>query len=471
MLGGDGDGLGVGDGDGDVFVGAVVAVGGLEGARAVALDRAFGEEVDAALDEVGAAAGVDVEAIEEVGGVDALAADQGHHQRRPDDPDRHRGQRPPPAPADRGEDGEAGQQGDEAGLGEGLCQAEPKDGDEDGQQGEGAAFPHPEQRRHRDHDHQRQVAPVDVRVPEDRVDPEVGVEFVRANHLVVPEQTAGQVLDRAEQDERRRLDPDDDQHQGQQPPVPLGLTEQPVGHRERHQEEAGVLQPLREVARVQRLNDVQDDDRGKDSRQPAGGRWDGRGVLRAGQTGSVLGLPSGAARRRGRPVSGEESQYPGGDHQVEGDEEVGGVAAGVQGHPEGERGDDRQRQQDRPAAEGPGQQPDGDRGADQQHHEPGLVVTQGDDLRRVPLVAEDQQREEADRCEHRQRARTARRQQDRGRAGPGGDQQAGGGEQLAQGATPLRLHSARGRSGGRCRWIVPGRTRVRPWPSSFTRSL
>ena len=64
LLGGDGDGLGVGDGDGDVLVRAVVAVGVLEGAGAVALERAFGEEVEAAGDEVGAAAGVDVEAVE-----------------------------------------------------------------------------------------------------------------------------------------------------------------------------------------------------------------------------------------------------------------------------------------------------------------------------------------------------------------------------------------------------------------------
>ena len=64
LLGGDGDRLGVGDGDGDVLVVAVVAVGVLEGARAVALERAFGEEVEAAGDEVGAAAGVDVEAVE-----------------------------------------------------------------------------------------------------------------------------------------------------------------------------------------------------------------------------------------------------------------------------------------------------------------------------------------------------------------------------------------------------------------------
>ncbi len=136
----DGDRLGVGDGDGDVFVGSVVAVGVLEGAGAVALDGAFGEEVEAAGDEVAAAAEVDVEAV---GGELAGAADEDDRQGRADHADGDRGQGPLPAPADRGEDGQAGQQGDEARLREGLGQAEPEEGDEERQQRELRVAPAP----------------------------------------------------------------------------------------------------------------------------------------------------------------------------------------------------------------------------------------------------------------------------------------------------------------------------------------
>ena len=98
--------------------------------------------------------------------------------------------------------------------------------------------------------------------------------------------------------------------------------------------------------------------------------------------------------------------------------------------------------------------------------------------RGVPLVAEDQDREEGDRDQHRQRAPAARRQQDRGGAGAGGDQHAGAGEELAQGADPAASRlAARAPQAGlpawrrRCRRITPGVTSVRSSPSSFTRSL
>ena len=80
------------------------------------------------------------------------------------------------------------------------------------QRGHGAALLDPQQRRHHDDDDQRQIPTVDVGVPKDRVDPEVGVEFVRADHLVVPEQAPGRVLDRADQDESNRLDRNQPQH-------------------------------------------------------------------------------------------------------------------------------------------------------------------------------------------------------------------------------------------------------------------
>jgi hypothetical protein len=403
------------------------------------------------LDEVGAAAGVDVEA----GEVDlAGAADEGDDEDGADCAGEHGCQRPLPAPAQSGEHGEAGEQGQVARLREGLRQAQPEDQDRAHQDPEPAALADPEQRR-RDHDqHQGQVAAVDVRVPEDRVDPEVGVEFVRPDHLVVPDQAAGQVLDAADRHEGERLGRDHAEDQRQQRPVPLDLAQQPIGDGEGDEEEADVLQALREIARVEGLERVEDD---------GGGQQPGQRSRRPGAG-------------RGGPVAQQDEDDSRRDHEIERHQEVGGVAAGVQGDPERQCRDDRQRQQQRPAAEDVGEQADRDRGPGEQGGGAGVVVAQVDDLLGVPLVAEDQDREEADRDQHRQRALAAGRQQDRGGAGSGGGENAGRGQEVAQGAC---LGSGRGfalqadlaRGGTRCRRIVPGGTSVRCCPSSLTRSL
>src|SRR4051794_31959103 len=101
----------MGDGDRGVFVLPVVSVGGLEGARAVALDWFFGEEVCAAGDEAAAAAEVDVEAV---AGDLSRAADEDHDEDGSHCTDGYRGQGPAPAPADRGQHGQSGEQGEEA---------------------------------------------------------------------------------------------------------------------------------------------------------------------------------------------------------------------------------------------------------------------------------------------------------------------------------------------------------------------
>ena len=156
-------------------------------------------------------------------------------------------------------------------------------------------------------------------------------------------------------DEGDGLDGDHPEDSPQQPPVPLDVAEQRVDERERDEEEADVLDRFREVGRVERLQRVEDDDRGQDV----------AATLRPGRR--VLSPPWGSGRAsspprhprhrrtaalRSRSDGGEDSA---GDHQVERHQEVRGVAAGVERDAERERGDDRERDRRRPAAEGGGE--------------------------------------------------------------------------------------------------------------------
>ena len=96
------------------------------------------------------------------------------------------------------------------------------------------------------------------------------MEFVRADHLVVPEQAATQVLDGADEHEGDRLDGDHPEDQGEQPAVPLDVAQQGVDEREGDEEEADVLEAFGEVGGVERLEGVEDDDGGEDSGEPDG---------------------------------------------------------------------------------------------------------------------------------------------------------------------------------------------------------
>ena len=64
--------------------------------------------------------------------------------------------------------------------------------------------PLPEQHAGEPEHHEREEAAVDVRVEEERVDPEVLLELVRGDHLRVEQQRARRVLDEADRDERER---------------------------------------------------------------------------------------------------------------------------------------------------------------------------------------------------------------------------------------------------------------------------
>jgi len=99
----------------------------------------------------------------------------------------------------------------------------------------------------------------------------------------------------------------------------------------------------------------------------------------------------------------------------------------VEGDAEGQREDDGQGKRERPAAERVGEGSD-DYCADcEEDNDSSGVVAEVDDLVGVPLVAEDQDREEGDRQQHRCRARAAWREEDRGGAGGCCDDYAGAG--------------------------------------------
>ena len=89
------------------------------------------------------------------------------------------------------------------------------------------------------------------------------MEFVRADHLVVPEQAFGQVLDAADDDEGDGLDRDDEEDRGEEPAVPLDVAQQRVDERERDEEEADVLDRFRQIRRVESLNRVKHDHGGQ----------------------------------------------------------------------------------------------------------------------------------------------------------------------------------------------------------------
>ena len=88
----------------------------------------------------------------------------------------------------------------------------------------------------------------------------------------------------------------------------------------------------------------------------------------------------------------------------------------------------------------------------------GGVVAEIDYPVGVPLVAEDEDRDEGDRCEHRRRAQPSRGIEDRDRGGGDGEEDSSPREDAAQSApfaTRLQAMAAERR------WIVPGGTRTR----------
>ena len=333
----------------------------------------------------------------------------------------------------------------------------------------------PEQRRHRHHDHQGQVTPVDVRVPEDRVDAEVRVEFVRPDHLVVPEQVPTQVLDGANNDERHRLDGYHPQARASAASGPTHIAQQRVDQRERHEEEAHVLERFREVGRVERLQRVEDDDRGQDQGarrgaggRPVGARWAGVQVRReAPSTRRPPPLPLAKRQRRAlrRRSPGRAARGGWRCHRRR--------AAG--------RGRAAQRRSRAGAAIG------------QRRKTAARIALLQAPRSRARRAASVSSRRSTiwGECHWSPRIRTgkrtsassiaaersaARRQQDRRGGEPAASRRPRGEESLNAPSSRVRFAAQLGARrpasrGARCRRMTPPGTRVRSWPSSLTRSL
>ena len=212
------------------------------------------------------------------------------------------------------------------------------------------------------------------------------------------------VLDRPDRDEGDRLEADHPEDEDEQPPVPLDVAQQGEDEGEGDEEKTGVLQAFREIRRVESLEGVENDDCGQDSGKPddwelAGGAWRGRGGACGRAQTDVRSRPplAHATRRRiptsRRPGSDRCGEHPTRDYEVERDEQVRRVSASVERDSEGERRDDRQRQEDRPAVKGEGEGGRYREGEEGEGGEAGGVVAEVDDLVGVPLVAEDQRRE------------------------------------------------------------------------------
>ena len=250
------------------------------------------------------------------------------HNRRGD-------QRSAQVPAQRADDPEAAQQREEAGLREGREESGERHRDGGDQVAGGAPVAQPDEDRRREHDGERQVAAKDVRVPEQRVHPEVEVEVVRHLQLRVPEDLPRDVLTQADHGEQQRLRKDDGQRQREQPPVPARVQEQAEHDRERNEEEADVPGREVQVVRVGRLDRVEAERGDQDDRQRPRKPPHGPGI----------------APRRDRG-----GQDPRADHDVEGHEQVGVLPSPrVDRNAEGQRRHQQQREEHGPSQHREGQ--------------------------------------------------------------------------------------------------------------------
>jgi hypothetical protein len=84
----------------------------------------------------------------------------------------------------------------------------------------------PEQGRRGEQDRENEIAAVDVRVPEERVDPEVEVEVVRGLELVVPEDVLLGELPDPDQGQDQSLGEQNQESEPEQAAVPGRLREQ-----------------------------------------------------------------------------------------------------------------------------------------------------------------------------------------------------------------------------------------------------
>ncbi|MDX6728124.1 MAG: hypothetical protein QOK49_2929 [Baekduia sp.] len=382
----------------------------------MAVQRRVGEQVHAALDEVVAAA------RRRVGALGAVEV-QPHRRRRDEHEQRTHDERcgadaegPPRPPARAGQHEQAQQQRREARLRQRQHQAGHQDRQDEGRRPDLPRPPRPQEHAADPEHDQRQEAPVDVGVEEERVDPEVALELVGGDDLGVQEQVARVVLHEADRRERQRQRAQDAERLHRQPRCPRDARQQREQQRERHVEEDDVLQGLGEVAGVGRLQGVQHD---RARHEPLEQGRPALGLLRLGAT-----QARHRVGQRARP-----------DDDVQRHEQVGRRAARGDRHAERDRRRRRQRERRRVAVEDDrerAERADPGHEGDDRHRG---VVAQRTHLLGVPDVGDQQDGREDERAERRKRAQAGPRQEH----GTGGEQ---GAEDQRERSVHIRAISA-----------------------------
>ena len=366
---------------GDVLRASVLAA---ERAGAPPADRLLAEQPPAARDEVVAPARrvlhglvrAEVQAQRARREQDDGHADHGH--------DAGRRQRAAQAPAERADDREPHEQRDERRLRERQHQPGPQHREHHGA-GERDARP----RRPRDHGgdpdhHDDEEAPVDVRVEEQRVDAEVGLERVGVDDPRVQQQVLRRVLPEPDADEREGQHHEHPERARRQAQRPAHAHEQREQDRERDVEEHDRLERPVGVAGVRRLDGVEHEHGRQRPLQEARAALPRVGIARRAQQ-----VGHGAGR----------------DDEVQREQQVRGLAADVERDPERQRRGGHERQQPRAPREQPAHRAHRGEPHDDEHRGETRVVAQRLHLVGGPDVTEQHGHGEHERAEHRRRPR------------------------------------------------------------------
>ena len=262
-------------------------------------------------------------------------------------------------------------------------------------------------------DRQRQVAPEDVRVEEQRVDPEVDVQLVGVEELGIEEQIARVRTGRSRSAAQTTATVGDHgEHPPEQGTAPLDLGEQHEQGRERNQEEADVLDRVGDVLGVGGLDRVEDQRCREQAPKPERPRVRVPGARRR-----VPGARRSALEQRAGDHSGR-------DHEVERDEQVRGLAADLERDPQGQDGEGGDRERLRVTAKERGEGGEGERPGDHRRSDLRRAVAEVDHPRLVPDVAEHEHRRGGQRDRQRDQAGPAAVEHQRGSRRAGCDQDA-----------------------------------------------
>jgi hypothetical protein len=202
------------------------------------------------------------------------------------------------------------------------------------------------------------------------------VDLVGVEQVLVENQVPGEVLADAHRGEDDAGGRNRRQDETEDPLRPADLDQQREQDAEGNEEEAGVLDRVRDVLGIRALDRVENQGRCEGPPQPSD-----RGILRGGINGFRL--------RRRRPRRGEEA---GCDHQIEGNQEVRGLIPELQRHPKPDRGEDGGRKCPVEATKHRSEAGHRDRRTDACHSELERLRAQLDDPLLVPDVARDQRR-------------------------------------------------------------------------------